>query len=159
MRDGRLAAAIAQLTPLLAFMQRHTQLFERADDSRSPADGAEAAQLQALVQRTLEAAHFVHFLADHDLRAIARRSWSARKCTKCAASSVRCTSAWSCAASAPSAGERESSARSNSCVWRCMNASSGVSCAIAAARRPSRTSGSASAVSYTHLTLPTILLV
>ena len=71
-RDGRLAAAIAQLTPLLAFMQRHTQLFERADDSRSPADGAEAAQLQALVQRTLEAAHFVHFLADHDLRAIAR---------------------------------------------------------------------------------------
>lgn len=65
--SGRLAAVLAQLTPLYAFMQRHTQLF---DDERSERQDVQKWHL--LLQRMMEACHFVLFLADHQLRTLAK---------------------------------------------------------------------------------------
>ncbi|WFD19497.1 hypothetical protein MCAP1_001729 [Malassezia caprae] len=59
---GALAAVLADLTPLHAFLQRHSQLM---DDERT-----DVGQLQALAQRTMEACQFVLFLADHNMRAM-----------------------------------------------------------------------------------------
>lgn len=59
---GRLAGVLAHLAPLHAFLQRHTQLF---DDER-------AERLGALLTRTMEACHFVLFLADHHLGPLAQ---------------------------------------------------------------------------------------
>ncbi|KAL4400870.1 nucleocytoplasmic transport protein [Malassezia pachydermatis] len=62
----QLASMLANLAPLQAFMQRHTQLFEEEATERD-----DVHKLHMLVQRTIEAGHFVLFLADHQLRTIA----------------------------------------------------------------------------------------
>lgn len=59
---GSLAAVLAGLSPLHAFMQRHSQLL---DDERT-----DVSALQALVHRTMEACQFMLFLADHNMRAM-----------------------------------------------------------------------------------------
>ncbi|KAI3627188.1 NUP170 [Malassezia furfur] len=82
LQHGELQAALRELGPLCAFMQRHSQLFELGASSEpraapapvgappQPSERDDLLRLQALAQRTREACHFVLFLADHGLPAI-----------------------------------------------------------------------------------------
>ena len=80
LRGGRLEAALRELGPLCAFIQRHSQLFDVGAAREQPlvphgaavqqSERQELERLRALAQRTSEACHFVLFLADHGLPAI-----------------------------------------------------------------------------------------
>lgn len=77
--QGLLTAALRELGPLVAFMQRHSQLFELGPTNDAPLVPNAASQqserqdferLRALAERASEACQFVLFLADHNLATI-----------------------------------------------------------------------------------------
>ncbi|WFC97802.1 hypothetical protein MYAM1_000522 [Malassezia yamatoensis] len=82
LKDGQLEATLNGLAPLCEFLHRHSQLFETNishDPNAIPAppgtvhqtnERQESDQLRSLAQRTLEACHFILFLADHGLASI-----------------------------------------------------------------------------------------